>query len=230
MKLFRIFSLFMPYVYFFVGKTTTIMGILNALHVRDYNNYFESVLDVALGPAGVQCRKDSQLANGRVNLGKWSSLVNGLSSNGARPHLLVTAPSNVAVNNIIEKIVANGFVDSSGSSYYPNILRIGSSRSTGDNPNINQLLAQKTKSVSLDEVVGALLLEEVEESVVDMRKDLEKSSKEILHLQSILLNLKQCFTSHRMNKGWELRVNFENAAPYWVDHERKTTTPKSPKI
>ena len=43
----------------------------------------------------------------------------------SKPHILVTAPSNVAVDNILQRIMEVGFYDGKGSRYFPNILRIG---------------------------------------------------------------------------------------------------------
>jgi hypothetical protein len=37
----------------------------------------------------------------------------------------VTAPSNAAVDNIIGKIIAEGFCDGEGRKYFPKIVRVG---------------------------------------------------------------------------------------------------------
>lgn len=38
------------------GKTTTIIGILNAFHIREYDRYYRLAVDVFLGPEGQRCR------------------------------------------------------------------------------------------------------------------------------------------------------------------------------
>jgi hypothetical protein len=218
---------------YIVGKTTTILGMLNALHVRDYNRYFEALLALALGQEGQRCRRSSggksQAHGAATDLSNWSNLVNGLSSKGIKPHLLVVAPSNVAVNNIIEKIMEKGFKDSSGSTYYPYILRIGSARSR-DNSDSGQNRFEKlnARSVSLEESVETLLREEVDENVLLLKKKLQESVQEIIHLQTILLTLNHFFLLHPLSRGWELRVQAANAQPYWVDHRNRCTTPNPP--
>ena len=100
----------------YTGKTTTIIGLLNALHLRQYSQYYEDLVTAALGEEGQLCRgPDAEK--------KWIALVSGLSR--SKPHFLVTAPSNVAVDNIIQRIMESGFYDGKGEKYFPTILRIG---------------------------------------------------------------------------------------------------------
>jgi hypothetical protein len=47
----------------------------------------------------------------------------------AKPRLLVCAPSNAAVDNIILKIMEDGFVDGSGQRYNPSMIRVGVGKS-----------------------------------------------------------------------------------------------------
>ena len=140
----------------------------------------------------------------------------------------MVAPSNVAVNNIIEKIMEKGFKDSSGSTYFPYILRIGSARSRENNAGRNGLEKITARSVSLEESVDTLLREEIDENVLLLKRKLQESVKEISHLQTILLNLKHFFLQHPLNEGWELRVSSDNGQPYWVDHRNRCTSPHPP--
>ena len=191
--------------------------------MRDFNRYFDALLNVALGEAGLQCRRiSSEKSSSDVEFSSWSKMINGLSSKGIKPHLLVVAPSNVAVDNIIEKIIEKGFVDSGGRTYYPHILRIGSARNKKNNE------IEMVQSVSLEESVEALLLDELDECVVALRRKLQDNIAKIVHLQSLLLNLKLFFGKFPLNEGWELRVSVENAQPYWVDHVKKCTTSQPP--
>ena len=43
----------------------------------------------------------------------------------SKPHLLAVAPSNIAVDNMIQRIMTCGFRDGDGGTYQPNILRLG---------------------------------------------------------------------------------------------------------
>ncbi|GMF32208.1 unnamed protein product [Phytophthora fragariaefolia] len=88
------------------GKTTTLKGLLNSLHLREYNRYYNAVLDVARRP-------DSETAKA------WAQVGN------EKPHILVTAPSNAAVDNIVSKVIEEGFCDGEGRRYFPKIVRVG---------------------------------------------------------------------------------------------------------
>lgn len=88
------------------GKTTTLKGLLNSLHLREYNRYYNAILDVARRP-------DHETKQAWAKVGS------------EKPHILVTAPSNIAVDNIVDKIITEGFCDGEGRRYYPSIVRVG---------------------------------------------------------------------------------------------------------
>ncbi|RLN66943.1 hypothetical protein BBJ28_00004637, partial [Nothophytophthora sp. Chile5] len=88
------------------GKTTTLKGLLNSLHLREYNRYYNAVLDVARRP-------DRETAKA------WAEVGN------EKPHILVAAPSNAAVDNIVGKVIEEGFCDGEGRRYFPKIVRVG---------------------------------------------------------------------------------------------------------
>jgi hypothetical protein len=88
------------------GKTTTLKGLLNSLHLREYNRYYNAVLDVARRP-------DHETATAWASIGR------------EKPHILVAAPSNIAVDNIVGKIMDEGFCDGEGRQYFPQIVRVG---------------------------------------------------------------------------------------------------------
>lgn len=202
------------------GKTSTILGLLNAVHIRDYNKYFEALLANILGPDGLHCRERG------LDPIPWVSLISSLSLSHSKPHLLVVAPSNVAVDNIIERIMENGFRDSSGSLYYPNILRIGSG-------SLKKNIDSPCRSVTLDESVENMLNTDGSNChAIDnqLTGTILTTLQSILQLQTLLLNLKLCWESHPLDVGWELRISEENGRPYWVDHIKKCTqwTPPPP--
>lgn len=123
------------------GKTTTLKGLLNSLHLREYNRYYNAVLDVAQRPD-------------RETAVRWAKVGN------EKPHILVTAPSNIAVDNIINKIMSEGFCDGQGRQYFPSIVRVGRGRSEAMRP------------VSLDHFVDDLLkkpLEVIEKRLWELR-------------------------------------------------------------
>ncbi|CAN0420103.1 unnamed protein product, partial [Phaeothamnion confervicola] len=89
------------------GKTTPLKANLNAIHQKQYNWYYEAMLNVARAEPGV----DTEVA--------WQNLA------AKKPHILVAAPSNVAVDNIILRIMEEGFLDGNATRYNPAIARIG---------------------------------------------------------------------------------------------------------
>ena len=44
------------------GKTSTILGILNAFHIREYDRYYKMAVEVFLGEEGVRCRESKDAA------------------------------------------------------------------------------------------------------------------------------------------------------------------------
>jgi AAA domain len=89
------------------GKTTTLTALLNALHVREYNRFYTAMLGLARADEGV----DTEAA--------WTKL------RRTKPHILVTAPSNAGVDNVLQRILANGFLDGGGGRYNPPVVRVG---------------------------------------------------------------------------------------------------------
>ncbi|KAF0689563.1 hypothetical protein As57867_018918, partial [Aphanomyces stellatus] len=118
------------------GKTTTLKGLLNSLHLREYNRYYNAVLDVAR-------KSDHETSKA------WAAI------GDEKPHILVAAPSNIAVDNIIAKIIEEGFCDGEGRQYFPNIIRVG----RGANLNV--------KSIVLENMVEAISSQPLEQ--IEMR-------------------------------------------------------------
>ena len=44
------------------GKTSTILGILNAFHIREYDRYYKMAVEVFLGEEGIRCRESKDAA------------------------------------------------------------------------------------------------------------------------------------------------------------------------
>lgn len=231
------------------GKTSTILGILNAIHIREYNRYYKLALEVILGPEGQKCRLQSYEH-------PWLSLITQLTS--IKPRLLVVAPSNTAVDNIILRIMKDGFIDGNGGKYYPNILRFGgsynnnynntSNSSGSSNSNSNRGINASIKSVSLDELIRKEINTSTNttttnininnnherlEYIQKLNKEITIMITELAYLQSLLVNLNKAYLLlPYLPENYELRVDFNNAQPYWVDHLLKTTstTPPNGKI
>lgn len=196
------------------GKSSTIISLLNSIHIREYNRYFASLLAAVMGSQGMRCRVE-----GCMDPSPWIALVSSLAK--TKPHMLVAAPSNVAVDNLVERILKDKFIDGSGSKYKPNILRFGGGRSS------------TVQSVSLEEVVdqeqmAALTDHGRREAVASINEQIKALVKDIFAVQSFLINLRTAFQAHPLPKGFELRVNLETGFPYWVDHITKSVTTVPP--
>ncbi|KAL9184080.1 hypothetical protein ACHAXT_002166 [Thalassiosira profunda] len=187
------------------GKTTTLCALLNALHVRQMNQYFEEVKKLAESYDAV--------------VGKRASL----SLSGAakkRPRILVCAPSNAAVDNVILKIMEDGFVDGNGCRYNPTIVRIGKGQSAA------------VKDVCLEDKVESYLADVVDVAKLD--QSIEGYKAECRRIHSDITKLRQ--RMHAMKKAapyplakdWEIRIDEENVRVYFVNHKTKTTTFECP--
>jgi senataxin len=194
------------------GKTTTIIGILNALHVREYNRYYKSCIDELIGPIGIQCRNSKDIKS-------WTKFISSLSKK--KPHILVVAPSNVAVDNIIQRIMEKEFYDGNGSKYKPDMLRIGAGKTAS------------VQSVSLEDKMklhqlGFLSEKERVKAQNDIVRDMSDIVEQIKIIQSYLINLSIAFKLHQLPENWELRIDPATANPYWVDHAMQISSPNPP--
>jgi Predicted ATP-dependent serine protease len=143
------------------GKSTTLVAILNALHLRQYQKYYSSIERITLS---------AKTSNSTEVLAAIKA------AGDVKPRILVCAPSNAAVDNIILKIMESRFYDGNGCQYSPSIIRIGS----GQSPDVVSVaLDQKVnKIISLGSNPGQL-----DKIIVDTRKELKRLQNEIENLQ-----------------------------------------------
>lgn len=205
--------------------------------MREYNRFYDRTIDTLLAedfriPNGFN-PKDPVMINSLLN--PWISIIGKLSK--YKPHILVTAPSNIAVDNIIIRIFENGFHDGNAGKYNPNILRIGTATSsTASVKSQNQQFPLTIKNVSLEEIVDqetlalaqpgdrAALVEYMSQSLIQIVENLNK-------YLIFLRRLKQAYQSHALPKGWEVRIAMDTGHPYWVDHiNRSTSAIPPPKV
>lgn len=197
------------------GKTSTIIGILNAIHIREYNRHYEEALYTVLGPVGLNCRN----SNSEVN---WLQLVSRLAKK--KPHILVVAPSNVAVDNIIERIMEDGFIDGNGGRYFPNMLRVGG----GKTPRVQSVSLEDTMKQEEQDISRSA---DRMSHLVDLNVQISKIIADIVKCQTLLFDLKIAFDAHfPLPEGWELRMSTKTGLPYWVDHNLKRTSTTPPVI
>jgi senataxin len=107
-----------------------------------------------------------------------------------KPRILVCAPSNAAVDNIILKIMETGFVDGNGSRYNPSIIRVGSGQSTLVQP------------VSLESKINDYLSSKNDVSALDSEISMHKS--ELNKIQSEIFRLRRRIDAISNAAPWEL--------------------------
>lgn len=86
--------------------------------------------------------------------------------------ILVCAPSNVAIDEIIRKMINNGLLDSEGNSFQPKFVRIG--------PNYHPSLKEYSLDYLVNQRLGIGETFNMGSSVSNMAKDIEKIKFEIL--------------------------------------------------
>jgi len=114
------------------GKTHTVVGILNLWHLVQFERYYKRVIGHYRNSDAAVMKK-SERATTRTQM---------------KPRILVCAPSNAAVDELLERILGHGFRDSSGQMYRPNLIRIGAE-------DINY--SEEVKLVLLDTMVSNLM-------------------------------------------------------------------------
>ena len=58
-----------------------------------------------------------------------------------KPRVLVCAPSNAAVDVVLERVMARGFVQGDGSIYKPNVVRVGA-----EDANVSAVVRQPNRT------------------------------------------------------------------------------------
>lgn len=181
-------------------ETTTLVAVLNSLHIRQYNKYYDEVKRIA-----------SETRGGRQHALEMARR--------SKPRLLVCAPSNAAVDNIILKIMEDGFIDGQGNRYNPSIIRVGVGQSAA------------VKAVALETKVDTILSEHLdagrlESSINGYKVELQRVTQDIGMLRRKLQTMRQA-CDWPLSKDWEIRVedaSFDTPErAYFVNHKEKVT-------
>jgi len=187
------------------GKTTTLCSLLNALHLKQFNKFYVAVSKFA-------SKTDQAILSTTID-----------DALRYKPRLLVCAPSNTAVDNVIIKIMEDGFVDGAGKRYNPSMVRVG----------VGQ--GQIVKDVALESRVKEALAdkdnyEEVKNNLKIKQLQLQKIKRAIFQCHSRLVAISKG-SKWPLAREWEIRIE-ENANEvtlgefrvYYVNHTDKTTT------
>ena len=140
-----------------------------------------------------------------------------------KPRILVCAPSNNAVDNIIHKIFECGFIDGHGHRYNPSLVRVGRGAS------------ETVKHVSLEAKVDSFIddtkdLPKLEKAVNSFKAEVSRIQRDIGKLRRRIAALEGA-SPWPLAKDWEIRVDSsdeENLKIYFVNHKEQTTTYECP--
>ncbi|PSC75196.1 Helicase sen1 [Micractinium conductrix] len=114
------------------GKTHTVKGMLNVWHLVAFQRYYDGLI-AATEPAAAPQRP--QAAPARLNAA-GSNIIDAVTSSmlsdlgkavaQTKPRILVCTPSNAACDELLTRVMTDGFADGSGRTYRPNVIRVGS--------------------------------------------------------------------------------------------------------
>jgi senataxin len=177
------------------GKTTTLTALLNAIHLREFNWYYEQLLGL------------SRLEEGANIDAAWRRI------RAQKPHILVCAPSNIAVDNIVQRIIEEGFMDGNGSNYKPDIVRVG--RRTGLDAGIVSLEEKVSQITGKSKSWQRNRLNELE----DILKAITLTTFDVMGRLRVMV---RAMEEGPLPPYWELRLD-EGAKPYYVNHWAQST-------
>lgn len=112
------------------GKTHTVWGMLNVIHLVQYQHYYTSLLK-KLAPESYKQANESNSDN--VPMGSIDEVLQNMDQNLFRtlpklcpkPRMLVCAPSNAATDELLSRVLDRGFIDGEMKVYRPDVARVG---------------------------------------------------------------------------------------------------------
>ncbi|TYH73004.1 hypothetical protein ES332_D05G297400v1 [Gossypium tomentosum] len=145
------------------GKTHTVWGMLNVIHLVQYQHYYTSLLK-KLAPESYKQANESNPVN--VAMGSIDEVLQNMDQNLFRslpklcpkPRMLVCAPSNAATDELLARVLGRGFIDGEMKIYRPDVARVGVDSQT-----------QAAQAVSVERRSEQLLLKSYDEILQHMR-------------------------------------------------------------
>jgi senataxin len=113
------------------GKTHTVLGILNTWHLIQFQRYYDALMQLMKAEAFSQGRGEGAAGRqqGPCSIDQVEPLLERLlasvPSKAHRPRILVCAHSNAATDELLERILREGFRDRGAGVYRPHLLRVG---------------------------------------------------------------------------------------------------------
>jgi senataxin len=182
-----------------------LVALLNLLHIQQYRKYYDEVRRIARKPTGF---REIDLAMARR----------------AKPRILVCAPSNTAIDNIISKITDDKFMDGQGLLYKPLMVRVG----IGQSINV--------RDVSLENKVDEIFSENMDAQ--QLQSSIDGYRTELSRIWGDMASLKrrahaiQIAIDWPLSSDWEIRIDEESfeetGKAYFVNHTQQVTTYDKP--
>ncbi|KAK1287351.1 putative helicase MAGATAMA 3 [Acorus calamus] len=145
------------------GKTHTVWGMLNVIHLVQYQHYYIALLK-KLAP---ESYKQNENNSESVSLGTGSidevlqsmdqNLFRTLPKLCPKPRMLVCAPSNAATDELLSRVLDRGFIDGEMKVYRPDVARVGVDTQTRAAQAVS--VERRTEQLlvkSRDEIIGWL--------------------------------------------------------------------------
>ncbi|XP_050205638.1 helicase sen1-like isoform X2 [Mercurialis annua] len=165
------------------GKTHTVWGMLNVIHLVQYQQYYTSLLK-KLAPQSYKQSNESNSDN--IAMGSIDEVLHNMDQNLFRslsklcpkPRMLVCAPSNAATDELLSRVLDRGFIDGEMKVYRPDVARVGVDSQT-----------RAAQAVSVERRTEQLLVksrEEVSKWMQDLRGQEAYFSAHIADLQNKL--------------------------------------------
>ncbi|GAB2270470.1 hypothetical protein Dimus_038850 [Dionaea muscipula] len=112
------------------GKTHTVWGMLNVIHLVQYQHYYTALLK-KLAPESYKQSNESNtdsILSGSIDEVLQSmdqDLFRTLPKLCPKPRMLVCAPSNAATDELLTRVLDRGFIDGEMKVYRPDVARVG---------------------------------------------------------------------------------------------------------
>ncbi|KAJ6792725.1 putative ATP-dependent helicase-like [Iris pallida] len=112
------------------GKTHTVWGMLNVIHLVQYQHYYTALLK-KLAPESY--KQPSECISETASVGSIDEVLQSMDQNLLRtlpklcpkPRMLVCAPSNAATDELLTRVLGRGFIDGEMKVYRPDVARVG---------------------------------------------------------------------------------------------------------
>nr|XP_043639260.1 uncharacterized ATP-dependent helicase C29A10.10c-like isoform X2 [Erigeron canadensis] len=113
------------------GKTHTVWGMLNVIHLVQYQHYYTALLKKLAPESYKQATESLSLENApsgsieQVLQSMDQNLFRTLHKLCPKPRMLVCAPSNAATDELLTRVLERGFIDGEMKVYRPDVARVG---------------------------------------------------------------------------------------------------------